>query len=260
MSVIGLINLMEMAKQGAKFGELSPRRQTIEHVDAAALSAVQEDITAFLSVCTPDNSERHTGEKPCYTVNHYAGQYLWLYENFTKNSPLYNIPIAKEILGPFEPERLLAALKKLLKRHGALCGRYRLDGEAITVDIVHPDETIFEHSLEDISRLNSEEQQENMLAALNAQCTIPFDLAAEYPLRCRILRKSAQHHYLFLTFHHCVVDGWTANLLVDELSRDYQAYEEHWHYDNGQAFFRYLEDPFLAVANVDDSARSCAVK
>ncbi|PCO16608.1 hypothetical protein CQA18_26395, partial [Enterobacter hormaechei] len=55
-----------------------------------------------------------------------------------------------------------------------------------------------------------------MLAALNAQCTIPFDLAAEYPLRCRILRKSAQHHYLFLTFHHCVVDGWTANLLVDE--------------------------------------------
>ncbi|SUJ17912.1 non-ribosomal peptide synthetase [Serratia marcescens] len=253
MSVIGLINLMEMAKQGAKFGELSPRRQTIEHVDAAALSAVQEDITTFLSVCTPDNSERHTGEKPCYTVNHYAGQYLWLYENFTKNSPLYNIPIAKEILGPFEPERLLAALKKLLKRHGALCGRYRLDGEAITVDIVHPDETIFEHSLEDISRLNSEEQQENMLVALNAQCTIPFDLAAEYPLRCRILRKSAQHHYLFLTFHHCVVDGWTANLLVDELSRDYQAYEEHWHYDNGQAFFRYLEDPFLAVANVDDS-------
>ena len=47
MSVIGLINLMEMAKQGATFGELSPRRQTIEHIDAAALSAVQEDITAF---------------------------------------------------------------------------------------------------------------------------------------------------------------------------------------------------------------------
>lgn len=54
---------------------------------------------------------RDTGEKPCYTVNHHAGQYLWLYENFTKNSPLYNIPIAKEILGPFEPTRLLAALK-----------------------------------------------------------------------------------------------------------------------------------------------------
>lgn len=75
-----------------------------------------------------------------------------------------------------------------------------------------------------------------MLAALNAQCTIPFDLGAEYPLRCRILRKSAQHHYLFLTFHHCVVDGWTANLLVDELSRGYHAHEEHCHYDNGQAF------------------------
>ena len=129
---------------------------------------MQEDITAFLSVCTPDNAVRDTGEKPCYTVNHYAGQYLWLYENFTKNSPLYNIPIAKEILGPFDPTRLLAALKKLLKRHGALCGRYRLDGEAITVDIVHPDETIFEHSLEDISGQNSEEQQKSMLAALNA--------------------------------------------------------------------------------------------
>ncbi|OJT44155.1 non-ribosomal peptide synthetase [Serratia plymuthica] len=253
MSVIGLINLMEMAKQGAKFGELSPRHQSIEHVDAAALRAAQAEISTFLSVCTPDNSEQHTGEKTCYTVNRYAGQYLWLYENFTKNSPLYNIPIAKEILGSFEPARLLAALKKLLKRHGALCGRYRLDGETITVDIAHPDETIFEHCLEDISSLDGEEQQKCTLAALNAQCNVPFDLGEEYPLRCRILRKSAQHHYLFLTFHHCVVDGWTANLLVDELSRHYHADGDHFRYDSGQAFFRFLEDPFLAVADIDDS-------
>ncbi len=49
--------------------------------------------------------------------------------------------------------------------------------------------------------------------------------------------KNAQHHYLFLTFHHCIVDGWTANLLVDELSRDYCSDEEHRpQYDDSHAF------------------------
>lgn len=253
MSIIGLINLMKMAKQGARFGELSPQHQVIDHVDGAVLRETQEEIITFLSVCKPDNPGRHLGEKAYYTVNRYTGQYLWLYENLTKNSPLYNIPIAKEIVGPFEPQRLLIAVEKLLKRHGALCGRYQLDDEDITVDAVYPDETTFEHNFEDISNLGDKEQQKHILAALNAQCNVPFDLSAEYPLRCHILRKSAQHHYLFLTFHHCVVDGWTANLLVDEISCHYHFGGEPFHYDSGQTFFRFLEDPFMSIANIDDS-------
>lgn len=253
MSVAGLINLMELAKKGANFGKLSPGQLEIDNISDTEISAVQADIAAFLSRCTPAQSALRAGEKPHYSVNRYAGQYLWLYENFTKNSPMYNIPIAKEIVGAFESARLISALKKLLKRHAALCGRYRLEGDNIVVDIAYPDTDVFAHCLEDISTLDDEAQQNRVMAALDAQCSVPFDLKVEIPLRCCILRKSTKHHYLFLTFHHCVVDGWTANLLADELSHDYHCEQPPSHYDDGHAFFRFLEDPFLAVANVDDS-------
>lgn len=254
MSVAGLIHLMKMAKKGANFGKLSPQHLEIGNISDAEINAAQPDIAAFLSTCTPAKSAQDEGKKPNYLVNRYAGQYLWLYENFTKNSPMYNIPIAKEIIGTFEPARLISALKKMLKRHAALCGHYQLDGENIAVDIVSPDTTIFERCLEDINTLDEEAQQNSVMSALEAQCSVPFNLGAELPLRCRILRKNAQHHYLFLTFHHCIVDGWTANLLVDELSSDYCSDEEHRpQYDDSHAFFRFLEDPFLTVANVNES-------
>ncbi|MEX0632523.1 hypothetical protein M8494_12020 [Serratia ureilytica] len=86
---------------GATFGELSPRRQTIEHVDAAALVRCRKDAHRDIS-WPPDNAVRDT-RRSLVTPSIYAGQYLWLYENFTKNSPLYNIPIAKEIPGPLNP-------------------------------------------------------------------------------------------------------------------------------------------------------------
>lgn len=257
MSVTGLIKLMEMAKKGAKFGELSPRRLEIDNIDVSEINAAQIDIATFLSTSVPEKSKRITGVKTRYLVNRYTGQYLWLYENFTKKSTMYNIPIAREIDGPFEPVRLISALEKLLKRHTALCGRYQLDGEDIIVDIASPDAIIAEIHVGDISDFDEQEQQNLILNALNEQCNVPFDLCKEPPLRCHILRKNELHHYLFLTFHHCVVDGWTANLLIDELSRDYHAEVERSHYDydydSDHTFFRFLEDPFLTIANVDDS-------
>ncbi|MGF6190993.1 non-ribosomal peptide synthetase [Serratia sp. 2723] len=254
MSVAGLIHLMEMAKKGANFGKLSSQHLEIGNISDAEIDVAQVDIAAFLSTCAPAKSAQDEGKKANYLVNRYAGQYLWLYDNFTKNSPMYNIPIAKEIIGTFEPERLISALKKMLKRHAALCGHYQLDGENIAVDIVSPDTTMFERCLEDINTLDDEAQQNSVMAAMEAQCSVPFNLGSELPLRCHILRKNAQHHYLFLTFHHSVVDGWTANLLVDELTRDYCSDEEHRpQYDDSHAFFRFLEDPFLSVANANDS-------
>lgn len=227
--------------------------QHLVHLAYTRYGLTQHHLDIRCAVIRYPSAESNMGVKSHYLVNRYAGQYLWLYENFKKNSSMYNIPIAKEIIGTFEPARLISGLRKLLQRHPALCGHYRLDGDNITVDISVPDTTIFERCLEDISVLNQEKQQNSVMAALGAQCNIPFDLGSELPLRCQILRKNAQHHYLFLTFHHCVVDGWTANLLVDELSRDYHSEGGSPPHDDGHAFYRFIEDPFVAIANVDDS-------
>ncbi|MTH46371.1 non-ribosomal peptide synthetase [Intestinirhabdus alba] len=255
MSVMGLVKLIDMAKKGARFGRLSSRHPEIEGVDDAEISAAHSEITAFLSTCAPAKSSRPQMDKPGYLVSRYASQYLWLYENFTQKSAMYNIPIAREIVGPFDPARLLSALEKLLRRHAALRGHYRLDGVEIIADIATPDALSVEGRLEDISAADDEEQQKRVKDALQAQCSVPFDLSSELPLRCLILKKSAQHHCLFLTFHHCVVDGWTANLLIDELSHGYHSGEELLRFNSDHAFFRFLEDPFITVGNVEESLK-----
>lgn len=256
MSVMmGLVKLIDMAKKGAKFGRLSPEWPEIENIEGAEISAAQSDITKFLSTCAPTKSVQPRIKKSGYSVSRYAGQYLWLYENFTKNSAVYNIPIAREIVGHFEPERLFSALEKLFKRHVALRGLYRLNDAEISVDIANPNSVTIEVHQEDISTADKEEQKKWVTEALKAQCSVPFDLSGELPLRCLILKKSEQHHCLFLTFHHCVVDGWTANLLLDELSCNYNSREGVTRSDSRHAFFRFLEDPFFTVGNVADSLK-----
>lgn len=254
MSIIGLIKLMEIAKQGAKFGVLTSQCQEIDFVDNTIQFKLSEEINIFLLANEQQKHVPFSKEgKTSYNINRYTSQYLWLYENFTKNSSLYNIPIAKEIIGSFEPERLLIVLEKLLRRHAALSSQYQLNNENIIANITYLNEFFFKNSFEDISHLNDEEQKRKVQTALDEQCHVSFDLSKEYPIRCKILKRSPYHHYLFLTFHHCAVDGWAVNLLVNELNCYYNSYDDIFHYDNGYSFFHFLENPFLSVIDTETS-------
>lgn len=256
MSIIGFIKLMEIAKQGAKFGTLTSQNQQIDFIDNIIEYKLSEEINMFLLTNEKQKYAINSNEeKTNYNINRYTSQYLWLYENLTKNSSLYNIPIAKEIIGSFEPKRLLLALEKLLRRYGSLSSKYKLNNENISVNITYLNEYLFKNSFEDICDLNDEDKKNKVKKTLDEQCHVSFDLSKEYPIRCKILKTDSYHHYLFLTFHHCAVDGWAVNLLVDELSRDYNFYDEFFHYNNGYTFFNFLENPFLQVT---DTKRSLA--
>jgi hypothetical protein len=52
----------------------------------------------------------------------------------------------------------------------------------------------------------------------------PFDLSRGPLLRILVLRLSANEHVVLLTMHHIVSDGWSMNLLVQEMATLYQAY------------------------------------
>lgn len=252
MSTTGLISLVEMAKNGARFGHLSAQHRDISRIPAEDINLAEADIIEFLTASPHVGLNQDTANKNLYVVNKYSGQYLWLYENFTKNSTMYNIPIAKEIVGHFDPVRFIYAFKKSISQHDALCGRYRLDDENIFVESTAPDLTIYDDCIEDISSLGEMEQDAIITAALKAQCSEAFNLGTDIPARCHIIKRNEKCHALFLTFHHCVVDGWTANLLVDELSQYYQSMEEDKP-RSSHAFFRFLEDPFLSINNVESS-------
>lgn len=185
-------------------------------------------------------------QKRSYNVNKYSSQYIWLYENLTKNSPMYNIPLAWKIEGNLDPYKFISALKVLILQNHVLCSKYNLDGEKIVVDVIKPDLDFLNECIENIDHIPPSEQSILINHAIYEQAKSPFYLDKELPLRCRILKTSEINYYLLLTFHHCVVDGWAVNLIVEKLC-DYYYQQNICQKEKDHVFFNFLENPFIFV-------------
>ncbi len=104
---------------------------------------------------------------------------------------------------PLDPQRLQAAVDRLVHHHGALQTGFR-DGERFRA--LHT-ATVLQYTVANdaaLTRLGD--------ALANAR----FDLAAPPLLRVAIVRQDALTH-LFLVAHHAVIDGWSLFLLAQRL-------------------------------------------
>src|SRR5690606_27197488 len=60
--------------------------------------------------------------------------------------------------------------------------------------------------------------------AAEAESVRAFELSHEHPLRVRLLRHAGSNQaLLLLSLHHCAADGWSVQVLLDELAASYRA-------------------------------------
>ncbi|CAN5544716.1 hypothetical protein BH10PSE6_BH10PSE6_04500 [soil metagenome] len=110
---------------------------------------------------------------------------------------------------------LEAALNAVLARHQALRGRVGRSDErmhfaaGLTLAL-------------DIRDLSAEPHPEEALRALlAADARTPFDLWNGPLVRAALARLAADRHVLVFTAHHIVCDGWSMNIVLDNLARLY---------------------------------------
>jgi amino acid adenylation domain-containing protein/FkbM family methyltransferase len=144
----------------------------------------------------------------------YAQQRLWFLDQLEPASARYNVPLALRFTGVLHMPVLRWALDQLVRRHDVLRSRIDASG-AEPVQAVAEDLPI-ELEIQDVSG----EDVENVAVR---ELHRPFDLTRGPLLRANLLRSGPQDHTLLLAMHHMVTDGWSVELMTEELITLYRA-------------------------------------
>jgi amino acid adenylation domain-containing protein len=152
----------------------------------------------------------------------FAQQRMWFLEELETEQALYNIPEAVRFTGKLEVGTLQRSLNYIIRRHEALRTRYAvIDGELAQVI---SEQYQIELDVIDISGLD-EGARERLLRRLRSEeARRRFDLGRAPLVRAKLIRITEDEHVFLLTVHHINADGWSVNIIIDELASAYRSY------------------------------------
>ncbi|MGW6020537.1 amino acid adenylation domain-containing protein [Streptomyces sp. NPDC055099] len=135
---------------------------------------------------------------------------------------VYTVQSALDIDGPVDAGRLRASWEALIARHAALRACFRQVSGAQMVQVIAR-EVALPWRTEDVSHLAGPERPAALERLAESERAEPFDLGAPPLLRLLLVRVDEERHRLVITSHHILMDGWSAPVLIGELSAIYAA-------------------------------------
>ncbi|HEY6390559.1 MAG TPA: amino acid adenylation domain-containing protein, partial [Bryobacteraceae bacterium] len=126
----------------------------------------------------------------------------------------YNEGFTVRLRGSLNEDALRKSLQVIVDRHEALRSVLTESGDALRI-LPHIDVPL---PAVDLSMLPDRVEQLMQDDAVTA-----FDLLRGPLVRAKLARLSAEEHILFVTAHHMICDGWSTNVILDELSKLYSA-------------------------------------
>ncbi|HHJ1637731.1 TPA: amino acid adenylation domain-containing protein [Pseudomonas aeruginosa] len=150
----------------------------------------------------------------------YAQERQWFLWQLEPESAAYHIPAALRLRGGLDVVALQRSFERLAQRHESLRTRFRQEGLR-TVQVVDADGQL------QVSRHNlANVDDASLRAAVEAEMARPFDLRTDALLRISLFEVAPNDHVLVMVQHHIVSDGWSMQLMVEELVQLYAAYSQ----------------------------------
>ncbi|KIF71354.1 NRPS NcpA, partial [Streptomyces sp. AcH 505] len=150
----------------------------------------------------------------------FAQQRLWFLDRLTPDSADYLVPTALRVRGPLDVTALETALSGLVARHEVLRTAFTAgDDGTPRQDINAPWPVhVSVHDVRDEADAEARGRE-----VLRTEAKRPFDLTTGRPLRTDVVRLAEDDHFILLTVHHIVSDGWSSGILARELRELYAA-------------------------------------
>lgn len=180
---------------GVELSQSFVLREEFERISAAISSAVPVEI----SVYPAPNAQPATFATPATSEQ----QRLWLLQQRNPGSRAYDVDLAFRIDGPVDVTALRQALQSVVRRRSALRTRFEATPEGIYQRVMDAYDPWIEPD-----------------RVLGPWFTKPFDLAQPEMLRA-CWAPDSTGGVLQLRMHHIAVDGWSLNLIFEDLSAAY---------------------------------------
>ncbi|HSE15897.1 MAG TPA: amino acid adenylation domain-containing protein [Pyrinomonadaceae bacterium] len=165
-------------------------------------------------------------EEEAYVVpTSFAQQRLWFLNQLQPKSTAYNVPAAVRFTGTLNREALERCLSEIIRRHETLRTTFGVeDGQP--VQIISPFPSAGRSLLKeiDLTRFVENERRATVLRLAHEDASRPFDISRGPLVRATLLRLSDTEHVLLFSMHHIVSDGWSMGVLLEEISKLYEAY------------------------------------
>lgn len=147
-------------------------------------------------------------------------QLLWFMNQFDPGHPLYNLPMAVRLTGPFDDNAYEQALQALAQRHETLRTTFpAVDGQPTRV--IAPTGSIRVKRV-DLRMFQQAQQQDVLQRLMRDEARHRFDLAKGPLARCAIYRLTDTERVVLLTLHHIISDGWSMNVIQRDLALLYE--------------------------------------
>ena len=148
---------------------------------------------------------------------------IWLAAHIDDEvSCAYNESFSIRFEGDLDESALRASLNQVLARHEALRACVCQDGEHLRIapklELALP--------LTDLSGQSPAESEAAYRRLLAEDARTAFDLTDGPLIRAALVRMAPADHILVITAHHLACDGWSTNVILDELSQLYSAHRK----------------------------------
>ena len=155
----------------------------------------------------------------------YSQEMLYLENQLAQDALCYNVTENFHIIGELNVRALEWALTEVVRRHEVLRTRFVRENEEVVQRIDPPPEMLSIPVFDLTGSTEIDERREYARQWQIDSAKIPFALDKGPLLRATLLQCGPLDHWLVLTVHHIVTDGWSQSVLRRDISALYTRFD-----------------------------------
>ena len=136
----------------------------------------------------------------------FAQERLWFIEQYEQGTNAYHMPMFVELDENTDKNKLKNVIQQIIQRHEVLRTIFKqVDGE------------FYQIVIDDKLKINEYNNSEiDIREQIDRHINTPFDLEKDFPIRVSFYHKD-NITYLLVNIHHTASDGWSIDILINEI-------------------------------------------